>query len=302
MVRAIQDTSDFFSIDCGDEIEIGGRLYRITGHEKEQRFGIEDPKFWVKRATDLESGERKLIKLAYFESFDTTLGGVTIRCYRNPEKEGRVLELMRGHPLFMQGEVFWDEKRNNIRVLDIVRGSNLYVKIENLVLDHPTYFETRLPEILRQLIPTFEAIHELHRKGFRHGDIRNDHIIFETSTNNYVWIDFDYDYESPENPFSLDLFGVGNILLYVLGMGFHDRYMIAADDRHYKGLIDRIDSNDFSVLHKSRLVNLKKLYPYIPESLNDILLHFSNGTPVFYESMDELLDDLRTAASAYCLA
>lgn len=124
MSPKIDDITDFFNIDYNDEIEIGGRFYRITGHELERRFGIEDPKFWVKRAIDLEDGSRKIIKFAYFESFFTSLGGVKIRCYRNPEKEGEVLGHMRGHPLFMQGEVFRDQNQNNIRVLDIVRGTN----------------------------------------------------------------------------------------------------------------------------------------------------------------------------------
>jgi hypothetical protein len=300
MPRRIADISDFFNIDGGDEIEVGGRFYKITGHEKERRFGIEDPKFWVKRAIDLENGARKIIKFAFFESFEITLGGVKIRCYRNPEKEGEILEFMRGHPLFMQGEVFRDHKENNIRVLDIVRGTNLYVKLDNLVIDHQTYFETVMPDLLRDLLPTLGAIRELHMRGYRHGDIRSDHILIEHSTKNMVWIDFDYDYEAPENPFGLDLLGLGNILLYVLGKGYHDLYTIAGGGGLYEGLIDRVDARDFSILDKSRLMNLKKLYPYIPEQLNDILLHFSKGSNVFYEVIDEFLEDLNKAVDAYC--
>ena len=302
MPRTSGDITDFFKIDYNDEIEIGGRTYRVTGHEKERRFGIEDPKFWVKRAVDIESGQRKIIKFAYFESFITTLGGVKIRCYRNPDKEGEVLDLMRGHPLFMQGEVFRDHQGNNIRVLDIVRGTNIFVKLDNLVMNHREYFETVMPDLLQGLLPAFSAIRELHVNGYRHGDIRSDHVIIEAKTSNLVWIDFDYDYDSPENPASLDLFGLGNILLYVLGKGFHDLYMIASNAGPYEGLLDRIDQQDFSILDKSRFMNLKKIYPYIPEQLNDILLHFSKGSQVFYESIDEFLDDVNRAVGAYCLS
>lgn len=302
MPGRIDDISDFFNIDCDDEIEVGGRYYRITGHEKERRFGIEDPKFWVKRAIDLENGNRKIIKFAYFESFFTTLGGVKIRCYRSPDKEGEVLECMHGHPLFMQGEVFRDRHDNNIRVLDIVRGTNLYVKLDNLVMDHRTYFETVMPDLLRGLLPAFDAIRELHMQGFRHGDIRSDHLMIEWRTGNMVWIDFDYDYDAPENPFGLDLFGLGNILAYVLGKGYHDLYMIASDTGPYKGVMDRIDPGDCSILDRSRLLNLKKLYPYIPEQLNDVLLHFSRSSQVFYETIDEFLADFNKAVDAYCLS
>ena len=301
MPRRIVDITDFFKIDGGDEIEVGGRYYQITGHEMERRFGIEDPKFWVKKAIDLESGHRKLIKFAFFESFHITLSGVKIRCYRNPEKEGEILEFMKGHPLFMQGEVFRDQNNNNIRVLDIVRGTNLYVKLDTLVMDHRTYFETLMPQLLRSLLPTFAAIRELHVRGYRHGDIRSDHVWIEDKTKNMVWIDFDYDYEAPENPFGLDLFGLGNILLYVLGKGIHDLYAISSEIGKYAGMMDRIDAGDFSILDKSRLMNLKKLYPYIPEQFNDILMHFSKGSNVFYEYIDELLEDLNKAVDSYCL-
>ena len=34
-----------------------------------------------------------------------------------------------------------------------------------------------------------------------------------------------YDFETSENPFSLDIFGLGNILIYAIGKGFHNAYM-----------------------------------------------------------------------------
>ncbi|MCP4104939.1 MAG: universal stress protein [Desulfobacteraceae bacterium] len=74
--RLFTDTTDFFAIDCGDEILVDGRRYTVSGHERERRFGVEDPKFWVKRAGDSETGEKKIIKLSYFESFETTFGGM----------------------------------------------------------------------------------------------------------------------------------------------------------------------------------------------------------------------------------
>lgn len=292
MKPPVLDTSDFSHIDCGDEIHVGGRIYQITGNEKERRFGIEDPKFWVKRAVDVATGERKIIKLAYFEDFDTTLGGVTIKCFRDPEKESAILLAMADNPHFMKGETFKDAKNNNIRILDIVRGPNFFVRLDSLVMDHETYFHERFPEILKNLRVAFDAIALLHRRGFRHGDIRNDHLMIEVNTGNYVWIDFDYDYLAPENPFSLDLFGLGNILLYASGKGLHEVYSMVNFPKKYGDLIDRVDTGDFSILDQSRLMNLKKLYPYIPDRLNNILLHFARGTEIYYENIDEILEDL----------
>jgi hypothetical protein len=95
-----------------------------------------------------------------------------------------------------------------------------------------------------------------------------------------------------ENPFSLDVFGLGNLLMYAIGKGFHELYSIRNDPYIYKDLIDHLTSDDFSLLHKSRLVNLRKLYPYIPTMLNNVLMHFSGGAHVFYDSVEEITEDL----------
>jgi hypothetical protein len=47
-----------------------------------------------------------------------------------------------------------------------------------------------------------------------------------------------------------------------------------------------------NIVFKNRIANLKKIYPYIPESLNRVLMHFSKGANWFYENTDQLLDDL----------
>jgi len=290
--RLFTDTTDFHSIDNGDIIQVGGKRYLITGHERERRFGIDNPKLWVKRALDSQTGEKKLIKLAFLESFETTLGGVKIRCFRDPEKEGAILSLVKEHPYFMHGSAYKDSKENNIRVLDIVHGPNFFLYIESLDLDYESYLRTMLPGILKKLVKAFEAIRLLHIKGIKHGDIRNDHIIVERDTGNYVWIDFDYDYDTSENPFSLDIFGIGNILLYAIGKGFHNLHTIKRERSTYGDLKDRLSSEDFSILNKWRLTNLRKLYPFLPVMLNDILAHFSKGAEIFYESVEEIVDDV----------
>jgi len=290
--RQFTDTTDFFAIDYNDEILIGGKRYGVKGFARETRFGIEDPKFWVKRVVDLETGERKIIKLAFFESFETHIGGVKIRCFRNPAKEGKILVLVENHPSFMQGKPYLDAKGNVVRVLDVVRGPNFFNYIGHFKMRYEDYFQQALPGILKKIVRAFEAIRFLHINGFKHGDIRNDHIIINRANGNYVWIDFDYDYEATENPFGLDIFGLGNILIFAIGKGFHNLSVISSDRKLYSDLIDRVEPEDFSLLDKWRFINLRKLYPTIPKMLNDLLMHFSQGADVYYEVVDELIEDL----------
>jgi hypothetical protein len=291
--RIFTDTTNFFTIDYGDIIKVDGKEYLIKGHEREERFGLDEPKFWVKKAIDLATGERKIIKLAFFERFETSIGSVRIQCFRNPEKEGTVLDLVANHPHFMHGKAYSDIKGNSVRVIDIVPGKNLFRYINSLEMGHQQYFFEIFPGILKNLVKAFESLRLLHDNGLRHGDVRNDHIIIEEGTGNYVWIDFDYDYESMENPFSLDIMGLGNILLFTIGKGFHNLKEEEQGEMIYKELRDIAEPEDFSILHKWRFMNLKKLYPYIPNGLNDILAHFTSGADIFYESVDEVAADLK---------
>ncbi len=289
----ITDTTDFFSIERGDEILIGGKRYIITGHERERRFGIDDPKFWVKIAIDADTGEKKLIKLSYFEGFETSLAGIKIRFFRNPEKEARILELVRDHPNFMQGESYQDAAGNTVRVLDVVRGQSFFTYVDSIALSHEAYCEQVLPGILFQLIKSMDAIRYLHLKGLKHGDIRNDHIWIERESGNYVWIDFDYDYETTENPFFFDLAGIGNVILCAAGKGIHELHMIKYDRARYKDLIDRLEPGDLALIDRSRFTNIRKLYPQVPKELNDVLMHFSRSTDVYYESVSEIIEDIK---------
>ena len=53
-----------------------------------------------------------------------------------------------------------------------------------------------------------------------------------------------------------------------------------------------LTEKDLNIVFGNRVVNLKKIYPYIPESLNRVLMHFSQGTDWFYENTAQLLEDL----------
>lgn len=294
--RVFADTSDFTSIDYGDIICVDNRYFLITSFTKEGRFGVDDQiKPWVPKVEDLESGRSYILKLVFLETFDVTFGPYTIPFFRNPDKEARVLELTRGHPHFMQGHSVKDTAGNIVRILEIVNGARLDKVIHRSKTPHEQYYYEELPNILRNFKDCMNSITLLHYEGMRHGDIRRDHVYVERKSGRYIWIDFDYDYYIPERPFAIDLFELGNIMIYLTGRDdFHPRTILSTPGMGEQVLAN-IDPQDYSLLATNKVINIKKLYPYVSDQLNNIFIHFSKGANVFYESIKELSDDFHNA-------
>ncbi|MEN8188504.1 MAG: serine/threonine protein kinase [Thermodesulfobacteriota bacterium] len=296
--RIFTDTSDFTSIEYGDIIHVDDRYFIIIGHTREGRFGIDDQiKPWVPKVYDLFNDERYIIKLVFHETYELTIGGLKVTCYRSPEKEARVLELVGDHPHFMHGYSVLDEAENLVRILDIVDGRRLDTYISRLSDSHEDYVSLHLPEVLERFLTSVTGIGLLHENGLKHGDIRRDHIFVDRSDNRFRWIDFDYDFYLPERPFALDLYGLGNVLLYLIGkQNFRAQDVIDHPEMGQK-VFETLHTGDLSLVAGDRVFNLKKLFPYIPAPLNDILLHFSAGSSVFYNSVSEFEADLSVAVA-----
>jgi len=62
--------------------------------------------------------------------------------------------------------------------------------------------------------------------------------------------------------------------------------------------LSTLREEDVNIVFNNRVVNLKKIYPYIPESLNRVLMHFSKGANWFYENTEQLLEDLEELRDA----
>lgn len=289
--KIYSDTTDFFRIEYGDILMLDSQPYLIRHNAKEGRFGLDDEeKFWVKRAIDLQNGQTKIIKMVFHEKFMAHIGDIFFECFRSPQKEERILRLAEGHPNFMQGFSVLDDNDNIIRVLDMIQGDTLADHIRKLSMNHETYFYEQFPKIFDNYMACVEAIRFLHDHGEKHGDIRRDHILVERDTGIYRWIDFDYNFRHRENMFGYDLFGLGNVLTYLVGMGD-----VLIQDLHANNFsaFDKLFEDDVNIVFNNRVANLKKIYPYIPESLNRILMHFSKGVTVYYENTVQLLEDLK---------
>lgn len=297
--RLVRDTSDFMHIERGDILALGRRTLLILGNEVESGFGMDgEPKFWVKSAVDLETEQRLIVKLVYFERYRSRIGNEEIEFFRSPHKESEVLRIVRGHPHFMQGAALRDARQNEIRIIERIRGEPLSRIITRLSSCYENYFYRHLPLLLQDLLPCFKALSFLHENHQIHGDIRCNHIFYDADRCCYRWIDFDYTCYFPENPRGFDFYGMGNVLAEVIGGG-PILYFDVRHGREFRALNPVLSEADFSVVNKNLLMNLKKVYPFIPDSLNDILIHFSASSGVYYDTIHELTNDLEAALSAW---
>jgi hypothetical protein len=292
-IKIVTDTTDFFQVQFDDVVEVGNRAYLIRHNAKEGRFGLDDEvKQWVKRAIDLETEESKILKLVFHERFIANIGCIEFECFRSPKKEARILDLVKAHPNFMHGFSVKDEKGNLVRILDYIYGQPLSQVITNYNMDHHQYFLEQFPSILNNFVECIDAIRFLHDHGEKHGDIRRDHIFVDRTSNVYRWIDFDYNYRHRENIYGYDLFGLGNILMFLAGKG---DLLLPDLKRRQPELLDKLNEDDVNIVFRHRVANLKKAYPYIPERLNRVIMHFSLGANWYYEHTSQMLEDLRDA-------
>ncbi len=285
------DTTQFMSIDRDNIIQLQGVSFLVQGNERERRFGMVDdqPKFWVKRALDLHTGKKHILKLVFPEEFKVQVGALQVRCARSAEKEGRVLELVRGDARFMQVRSVPDSRGNLVRILDYISGVDLLNYLQSVKPDHREYAATLLPGILCRIRESCRALERLHEAGLCHGDIRNDHLLIESDSGHYKWIDFDLSQESPD----FDIWSIGNILHCAVAKGF----LTFSDALRIRpGLSGKLDDNDASVFFPHRVMNLRKVYPYLPAKLNEVLLRFSAGSRAGYDQVSQIVNDL-----SYCI-
>jgi hypothetical protein len=293
-VRILADTSDFYAVNSGDVVVLGPeRRYLVGNNTREGRFGLDDEvKYWVKRARDLATGKRCILKLVFYERFTTSIGGFTVECFRSPGKEARILDLVRGDTRFMQGFSLTDGVGNLVRVLEVIPGKNLQDDVLCTRCDHERYFYEQFPAVYRRFLTSVAAIALLHSHQEKHGDVRRDHILVDEDTGQYRWIDFDYNFLHLENIYSLDVFGLGNILIFLTGKG---DTVVGDLKRDNPDAFDTLYWEDLSLVWQNRVANLKKIHPYIPDSLNRILTQFSNQATLSYQHAGQMLEDLLEA-------
>ncbi len=291
-VKVYEDTSNFMSIERDEVVALEDDFFLVRCNERELRCGLSDqPKFWVKRAQNLATGEMYILKLVVKEEFKFKFGELEMRCYRCEEKEGRVLDYVRGDARFMQGRSVRDAVGNLVRVIKFIRGPCLLDHLHSLKMDHEKYFHEVFPAIMIKVIECFRAIRHLHEANLRHGDIRNDHILVERETGAFRWIDFDLAQQFPD----YDLASLGNILHVVVGKRLVTFKEAARCRPEAAG---RLSKEDGAAFFPHRVMNLREAFPYVPTKLNDVLMRYSIGCECPYDDVDQVIDALEDCSHA----
>lgn len=293
-VEIVTDTTSQLNIYRGHVVRLEGREFYVLGDVMEPRFGLDDqPKYWVKKTRALKTGKVTILKLVFFEEFMAHVGPIRIRCFRSPAKESQVLDLVRGDDRFMQGVTLHDEVGNEVRVIDYIHGKKVFDMILDLEMSHEEYYSTQLRSICETFISSMEAIRRLHQANLCHGDIRNDHLIIDRDSGKYRWIDFDLSQHYPD----FDVWSFGNVLQFLIGKGMLSFHEVRESDKFAQRIKDSLNDEDASAFYHYRIMNLQKVFPYISEKLNRILLHFSMGANKYYDEIDPLIEDFGGAVA-----
>lgn len=295
--RILEDTTDFYDVNYGDVILLDDTGYLVRGTETEKKFGLEgEPKPWVKGCVDLTSGERKIIKIPFYEEFACRIEGIKSTCLRNPDKEARILSKVFGHHGFMQGFYRLDSRGNSVRIIERIVGMSLDNVVRSMKMDHHDYYFQEFPILLKGLIQAFRHMDYLHSLGEIHGDISPDHLYIERSTGSFIWIDFDYDYSVRENLVPRDLAEMGTVLSFVVGKDYMSYTEV---QQKFPQVAEKLTVDDMQSVFPNQVANLKLIYPYIHEELNRITMKFSNSASEKYSTAWQLADDMEHSLALF---
>ena len=179
------------------------------------------------------------------------------------------MELTRKDERFMQGFSVLDQSGNIIRILDFIHGKTLADTIFNIDVSHEEYYTKYFPVFLNEYIELVKGILFLHEHNEKHGDIRRDHIIWRKDEGKGVWIDFDFNYIHKENIYGYDLFGLGNILIFIIGGG--DVTVQKLYDSN-SPILNQLTIDDMNIIFKNRVVNLVEIVNFDTQQCQSLVI------------------------------
>jgi len=111
----------------------------------------------------------------------------------------------------------------------------------------------------------------------------------ERDTGRYRWIDFDYDYKEKDDLTSHDVFEMGTLLAFVVGKDYLSYSQLK---RISPEIASNLKPSDMLAIFPNQVANLKLVYPYIHDQINEIILRFAQGSQHEYSDAHMLAADI----------
>jgi hypothetical protein len=115
--------------------------------------------------------------------------------------------------------------------------------------------------------------------------VRNDHLYAADGCDELKWIDFDLEQDFGD----YDVWSAGNVIAFCVGkdvITFEDARRIDPDGAAL------LCEDDASLFFPNRVMNLARVFPWVPQRLNRVLMRFSTGSREYYESIGDIVRDL----------
>lgn len=260
-------------------LQVGARV-----EIKDKQFNILE---WLRtstyRAEDLESGKSVVLK---FQGKGKKCSGY----------ERDFFAKVPSHDNIVRGYSLVDESGDILIVTEFTEGEKLQDYLSEFGVDHKRYFLESFPEILNNFMGAIRGVEHIVKNGF-YNEFAIYHIWIDKKTGRYILFDFDLPstelskLQALKDLESSTISNIGGSLCEIVApLGIYEYEAVHDEEMYFDELgITDADFNEYNLL-----VDLQKVYPYIPDELNKILLRFGRDASNPYTSISELYSDLES--------
>ena len=264
--KIIEDTTKKKNV--GDIVRLGRARYRIVRSRHNT--------FHTKKARRLDTNEYVWLK---FHLAGAQMG----------KMEARRIKKLQERPIdhFVNGQTFEDSKGNIVNIFEHIEGETLHEVIQGIKVGHREYFKDHFPDLALKLLDLARALQELHeRLKITHSDIHLKNIIIQDGTRKPFLIDYDFPIMS-ERYSDIEELGLSLLDLALKST--------CAEGSHTLYDFPKLEFTGGELWDEEVILNARKIYSYIPEDINNILLRFADDCENRYKTASEFADDLEKA-------
>lgn len=286
--RSIRTLREFTQTGVGEVIEVDGVRYQVIAIPEERIYDeLDAAHLFVRIVRTVGTREKRVLKVGpTMDLADTDEPSI-----KSAVKESEILRLVQGNRGFVQGVGRVPTGCDFVLCdMEYMEGPTLPEWIKSMPQDHKTYYRDMFPFLAARFADAARALHELHEAGRisqseygYHGDMgQGDCLIYDQSRSTLRWFDLNLVLLGDRNGVAEDINELGKIFRFIVGKRLHTVGTFAQHPELYPHArvrpadFSREDLVDLGVDDLSLLpvVNLGKLFPYISDEVNALLMQF----------------------------